>query len=49
MIQDGRIDPSKVISHILPLEQAAEGYKMFVDKVDNCEKVVLKPFAAQAA
>jgi threonine dehydrogenase-like Zn-dependent dehydrogenase len=49
MIQDGRIDPSKVISHILPLEQAVEGYKMFVDKVDNCEKVVLKPFAEHAA
>ena len=48
MIQDGRIDPSKVISHVLPLESAPEAYKMFVDKVDDCEKVVLKPFASAA-
>ena len=47
-IQDGRIDPSKVISHVLPLESAPEAYKMFVDKVDDCEKVVLKPFADAA-
>jgi threonine dehydrogenase-like Zn-dependent dehydrogenase len=48
MIRDGRIDPSKVISHVLPLESAPEAYKMFVDKVDDCEKVVLKPFASAA-
>lgn len=49
MIQSGRIDPSKVISHVLPLESAPDAYKMFTDKVDDCEKVVLKPFAARAA
>ena len=49
MIQDGRIDPTKVISHTMPLDAAPEAYKMFVDKVDNCEKVVLKPFATAAA
>ena len=42
-IQNGEIDPSFVITHRLPLEQAPEGYKMFRDKQDNCEKVVLKP------
>jgi S-(hydroxymethyl)glutathione dehydrogenase/alcohol dehydrogenase len=31
-----------VITHRLPLSQAADGYKMFNDKLDNCEKVVLK-------
>ncbi len=49
MIQQGRIDPSKVISHVLPLDAAPEAYRMFVDKVDDCEKVVLKPAAARAA
>jgi threonine dehydrogenase-like Zn-dependent dehydrogenase len=49
MIQNGKIDPSQVISHVLPLESAPEAYKMFVDKTDNCEKVVLKPFADRAA
>lgn len=46
MIQNGEIQPEKVISHILPLDKAPEAYKMFIDKTDNCEKVVLKPGAA---
>ena len=41
-IQNGDIDPSFVISHRLPLSEAPKGYEMFVNKVDNCEKVVLK-------
>jgi len=42
-IQKGDIDPSFVISHRLPLEQAPHGYKIFRDKQDKCTKVVLKP------
>ena len=41
-IQNGDIDPSFVISHHLPLSDAPKGYEMFVNKVDNCEKVVLR-------
>ena len=41
-IQKGDIDPSFVISHTMQLSEAAKGYEMFVNKVDNCEKVVLK-------
>ncbi|HEY0708971.1 MAG TPA: glutathione-dependent formaldehyde dehydrogenase, partial [Polyangia bacterium] len=41
-IERGEIDPSFVITHRLPLEEAAKGYEMFLDKADNCEKVVLK-------
>jgi len=40
-IQKGEIDPSFVITHRLPLQQAARGYDMFLNKEDNCEKVVL--------
>jgi threonine dehydrogenase-like Zn-dependent dehydrogenase len=40
-IQNGEIDPSFVITHRLPLDQAARGYDMFVNKEDHCEKVVL--------
>ncbi len=40
-IVNGEIDPSFVITHRLPLEQAPLGYEMFVNKVDGCEKVVL--------
>jgi threonine dehydrogenase-like Zn-dependent dehydrogenase len=41
-IQRGEIDPSFVITHRLPLSDAARGYAMFLAKEDNCEKVVLK-------
>lgn len=42
-IQQGDIDPSSIITHRVPLDRAAEAYKMFCEKEDNCIKVVLKP------
>jgi threonine dehydrogenase-like Zn-dependent dehydrogenase len=42
-IQKGEIDPSFVITHRLPLEQAAHGYKIFEEKKNSCIKIVLKP------
>jgi threonine dehydrogenase-like Zn-dependent dehydrogenase len=41
-IQKGEIDPTFIITHRMPLEQAAEGYRIFNDKQDNCEKIILK-------
>jgi S-(hydroxymethyl)glutathione dehydrogenase/alcohol dehydrogenase len=32
-----------VITHRLPLSEAANGYKIFNDKAEGCVKVVLKP------
>jgi threonine dehydrogenase-like Zn-dependent dehydrogenase len=43
MVVEGKIDPTFVISHRLPLEQAAEGYKMFKTQQDEVTKVVLRP------
>jgi threonine dehydrogenase-like Zn-dependent dehydrogenase len=42
-IQKGEIDPSFVITHRLPLDEALRGYEMFLNKHDGCLKVVLKP------
>jgi threonine dehydrogenase-like Zn-dependent dehydrogenase len=42
-IESGQIDPSFVITHRLPLEEAPAAYKAFRDKTDGCIKVVLKP------
>ncbi|MBD2337282.1 glutathione-dependent formaldehyde dehydrogenase [Calothrix sp. FACHB-156] len=42
-IQKGEIDPSFIITHRLPLEQAPHAYEIFKHKKDNCIKVVLKP------
>ena len=41
-IQRGELDPTFVITHRMPLSEAAHGYKIFNDKLDNCEKIVLK-------
>jgi threonine dehydrogenase-like Zn-dependent dehydrogenase len=41
-IEQGDIDPSFVITHRLPLSKAAEGFDLFLNKTDGCEKVVLK-------
>jgi threonine dehydrogenase-like Zn-dependent dehydrogenase len=43
MIQQGRIDPSFIISHHMSLEDAPRGFQMFRDKQDQCTKIVLKP------
>jgi len=40
-IQNGEIDPTMVITHRMPLSDAAKGYEIFLNKTDNCEKVVL--------
>jgi threonine dehydrogenase-like Zn-dependent dehydrogenase len=42
-IERGEIDPSFVVSHRLPLNEAPRGYDIFLNKQDDCLKVVLKP------
>jgi threonine dehydrogenase-like Zn-dependent dehydrogenase len=44
LIEQGKIDPSFVVTHTMPLAHAPEGYRMFRDKADSCVKVVLKPW-----
>lgn len=43
MIKDGRLDPTDLITHTLPLDQAEEGYRIFDLKEDGAIKVLLKP------
>ncbi|MBP0447823.1 glutathione-dependent formaldehyde dehydrogenase [Roseomonas sp. SSH11] len=43
LIEEGKIDPSFVITHTVGLEEGPEMYKVFRNKQDNCVKVVLKP------
>ena len=42
-VQSGAVDPSFVITHRLPIDQAPEAYKTFRDKKNECIKVILKP------
>lgn len=43
MIREGQIDTTFLISHRLPLEDAAEGYRLFAEDQNETTKVVLKP------
>lgn len=43
LVQQGKIDPSFIITHRLRLTDAPDGYEMFKHKADDCIKIVLKP------
>lgn len=43
MIQEGKVDPSIIITHTLPLSDAPKGYDIFHKRTDGCIKVLLKP------
>ncbi|MFB9325094.1 zinc-dependent alcohol dehydrogenase [Paenibacillus aurantiacus] len=43
MIKDGKFDPTDIITHRLPLDDAAHAYRIFNNKVDDAIKIVLKP------
>jgi threonine dehydrogenase-like Zn-dependent dehydrogenase len=43
MIRSGKLDPSVVITHHMPLSEGPRAYQMFNDKQDNVIKVVLTP------
>lgn len=42
-IEAGRLAPEAIITHRMSLEQAAEGYKIFDKKEEECRKVILTP------
>jgi threonine dehydrogenase-like Zn-dependent dehydrogenase len=43
LIQDGKIDPSFVITHKVSLDEGPEMYRVFRDKEDGCIKVFIQP------
>jgi len=42
-VRQGKVVLDDIISHTLPLAEAAHGYKIFKQKEEDCVKVVLKP------
>lgn len=42
-IVNGDLAPEILVSHRMPLSEAAQGYAMFEEKTDDCRKVVLVP------
>ncbi|MBK0402773.1 glutathione-dependent formaldehyde dehydrogenase [Adhaeribacter sp. BT258] len=46
-VLNGVIEPKKLITHRIPLEEIADGYRIFSAKLDNCIKPVLIPPSAR--
>jgi threonine dehydrogenase-like Zn-dependent dehydrogenase len=46
-VQNGTLNPKGLITHRIPLEEVADGYRMFSAKLDNCIKPVLIPPSAR--
>jgi threonine dehydrogenase-like Zn-dependent dehydrogenase len=42
-IESGKLQPDVIVSHRMPLAEAATAYKIFEKKEDDCRKVVLTP------
>lgn len=47
-VKEGRLNPRGLITHRVPLEEIADAYRIFSDKLDNCVKTVLIPPKAKA-
>ncbi|HSJ72936.1 MAG TPA: alcohol dehydrogenase catalytic domain-containing protein [Miltoncostaeaceae bacterium] len=45
LAERGEIDPAPMLSHRLPLGEAAEGYRLMADRVEGVVKVALQPVA----
>lgn len=43
LVKTQKVKLNDIITHTLPLEQAAYAYEIFLKKKDNCLKVILKP------
>ncbi|UCE87232.1 MAG: alcohol dehydrogenase catalytic domain-containing protein [Deltaproteobacteria bacterium] len=43
LVEQGRLDPTELITHRLPLSEAAKGYEIFAERRDGVLKVVLQP------
>ena len=43
-IANGNLHPEVIVTHTLPLAEAARGYEIFEKKQEDCRKVVLTPF-----
>ena len=42
-VQEGKLDPSFLVTHRMSLEDAPRGYEMFKKKEDGCVRAVFQP------
>jgi len=43
LIEQGLLTPEEIVTHHLPLEEAARGYEIFEKKEEMCRKIILVP------
>ncbi|NIY46615.1 zinc-dependent alcohol dehydrogenase [Cedecea colo] len=43
LIESGHLHPEEIVTHHLPLEDAARGYEIFEKRQEDCRKVILVP------
>lgn len=43
LIENGHLKPEEIVTHHLPLEDAARGYEIFEKRKEECRKVILVP------
>ena len=43
LLKSGRLDPTELITHRLPLAEGVSGYEIFAERRDDVMKVVLSP------
>lgn len=48
LIEGGHLTPEEIVTHHLPLEEAARGYEIFEKRQEDCRKVILVPGLASA-
>jgi threonine dehydrogenase-like Zn-dependent dehydrogenase len=46
-VQSGRFDPTPLITHSFSLDEIAEGYRVFGERLDGVMKVAIRPFPAE--
>lgn len=45
LIEQGLLRPEEIVTHYLPLENAARGYEVFEKRQEDCRKIILVPGA----
>ncbi|KDE34983.1 alcohol dehydrogenase [Kosakonia radicincitans UMEnt01/12] len=43
LVEQGHLKPEEIITHHMPLEEAARGYEIFEKRQEECRKVILVP------
>ncbi|OUM97181.1 MAG: glutathione-dependent formaldehyde dehydrogenase [Thermobacillus sp. ZCTH02-B1] len=43
LMAQGRLDPADIVTHVMPLSEAKEGYEIFAKRKQHCIKVILRP------